>query len=62
MGWDQAGGEIENGSEKGAERHEGGHKLGRTQKFGDPREGPVVPVKAGEGQQQSVGDEGDEGN
>lgn len=48
---DDACGEIKNGSEEGAERHEGRDELGGTEKFGDPGEGPVVPVEAGEGEE-----------
>lgn len=56
----QAGSEIEDGSEKRAERHEGRDELPRTEKFCDPREGPVVPVESGERQEQTVGDDGDD--
>jgi hypothetical protein len=49
------------GTEERAERREGGVELGGTEELRDPREGPVVPVKACDGEQQSVGDDGEEG-
>ena len=50
-GRDEAGGEIKDGAEKGAERGEGGVEFSGAEEFGDPCEGPVVPVKACEGQE-----------
>lgn len=58
MQGNDAGGEIKDGTQKWAERHERRNKLGGTEKFCDPCEGPVVPVEAGERQEKSVGDEG----
>lgn len=58
----ETGGKYEDGTEKGTKGHEGGDKLGGTEKFCDPCEGPVVPVEAGEGQQQPVGADGEDGD
>lgn len=58
MQGNDAGGEIKDGTQKWAERHERRNKLGGTEKFCDPCEGPVVPVESGEREEQSVGYEG----
>lgn len=60
IGWNEAGREIEDRTEKRAERHEGRDELCRTEKVCDPREGPVVPVEAGEWEQKPVGNDGDD--
>ena len=49
--WYKAGGEIKNGAEKRTEGGEGWVEFGGDEEFGDPCEGPVVPVKACEGQE-----------
>lgn len=59
-GRDQTGGEIKNGTEERAERHERRDELGGTEEFCDPGEGPVVPVEAGERKEQAVGADGDD--
>jgi hypothetical protein len=62
MGWNEAGGEYEDGTEKRAKGHEGGDELSGTEKFCNPCEGPVVPIEAGEGQQQPIGADGEDGD
>ena len=50
----QAGGRVEDRSQKWTKGHEGRDKLGRTEKFCDPGEGPVVPVETCEWDEQAV--------
>ena len=61
MNRNQAGGDVEDRSEKRAEGREGGRELGGTEELRDPREGPVVPVEACDGEEQSVGEDGEDG-
>ena len=58
---DDAGGEGEDRTNEGAEGGEGGDELAWTEELPDPGECPVVPVKADPGGEQSVGEEGEEG-
>ncbi len=62
MGRNEAGCEYKDGTQKRAKGHEGGDELGWTKKFCDPCEGPVVPIEAGEGQQQPIGADGEDGD
>lgn len=48
---DDAGCEIENGTQKRTKRHESGDEIGGTEESGDPSEGPIVPIKAGKREQ-----------
>lgn len=62
MNRNQAGGDVEDRSEKRAEGREGGRELGGTEELRDPREGPVIPVETCDGEEGSVGDDGEDGD
>lgn len=61
MNRNQAGGDVKDGTKERAEGREGGRELGGTEELRDPREGPVIPVEACDGEEQSVGDDGEDG-
>lgn len=60
-GRNQARGDVEDRAKERAERRKGGVEFGGAEEVCYPRERPVVPIKACDGEQQSVGADGDEG-
>jgi len=60
-GGQEAGGDKKDRSQKRTEGSKGGSEFGWSEKFGNPGEGPVVPVETQPGDDESIGEEGKEG-